>query len=65
MPMGRLRPSFGMKEKPMAWRLPATKSQYLKKNSRARLKMTDEATAHRAPRSLPLRLYFSTSIPWV
>ena len=63
--MGRLRPSRGMKGSPMAARLPATKSQYLKKNSSARLKITDEATARRAARSLPRRLQRSTSMPWV
>lgn len=47
--MGRLRPSRGMKGSPMAARLPATKSQYLKKNSSARLKITDEATAGGPP----------------
>ena len=38
--MGRLRPSRGMKSSPTAARLSARKSQYLKKNSRARLKST-------------------------
>ena len=63
--MGRLSPSLGMKVSPMASSDPAMKSQYLKKNRRARLQTTDEATASRAPRSLPFRLLASTSMPWV
>ena len=43
--MGRWTPSTGMKVTPMDWREPAMKSQYLKKPSSARLKMTEEATA--------------------
>ncbi len=61
--MGRLSPSTGIKPIPMAWRDPAMKSQYLKKNSSSRLKNTDEATAIRAPLSLSFALHFSTSIP--
>jgi len=63
--MGRLRPSRGIKSSPTAARLSARKSQYLKKNSRARLKSTEEHTAARARPSRPRRLAFSTSIPWV
>lgn len=63
--MGRLSPSLGMMFRPTAARLPAIKSQYLKKNRSARLKITDEATAIRAPLSFPLRLQRSTSMPCV
>ena len=65
MPMGRDRPSTGMKFSPMEAREPAMKSQYLNTPSRARLKMTDEATAALAPRMLPLFLQRVTSMPWV
>ena len=65
MPMGRWTPSTGMKVSPTDWREPAMKSQYLKKHSRARLKMIEEATAILAPLSFPLDLYRSTSRPWV
>ena len=63
--MGRWMPSTGMKVRPMACSEPARKSQYLKNSSSARLKMMDEATASRAPLSLPLFLHRSTNIPWV
>ncbi len=54
----------GRKPAPMAARLPAMKFQYLKKPSRARLKITDEATAIRAPLSLPFALHRVTIRPW-
>ena len=63
--MGRRRFSTGMKGRPTAARDWARKSQYLKKKSRARLKITEEATAIRAPRSLPLALHRVTSMTWV
>ena len=63
--MGRWMFSTGIKPRPTAWRDPARKSQYLKKNSSPRLNTMDEATAIRAPRSLPRALHRSTSIPWV
>ena len=63
--MGSSSPSTGMKPSPTAAREPAMKSQYLKKNSRARLNTTEEATASFAPRRLPLLLQRVTSMPWV
>ena len=65
MPMGRLSPSFGIKVSPTAARDPAMKSQYLKKNRRARLKITENATVRRALPSSPRFLYRSTNRPWV
>ena len=46
MPMGSSMPNWGIKFRPMAARLPAMKSQYLKKNNRARLRTTEETTAN-------------------
>ena len=43
--MGREIPSAGMNRKPAACRERAKKSQYLKKNRIARLKITEDATA--------------------
>ena len=63
--MGSSTPRTGIKSRPMWDRLTARKSQYLKKNSSARLKITDEATAALAPRMLPFRLLRVTSMPRV
>ena len=61
--MGRRRPSLGMKFSPTAARLPAIKSQYLKKNSRARLITMAAATAILAAPSRPCALKRPTRSP--
>ena len=63
--MGRWIPRTGIKDMPMLFKDAAMKSQYLKKKSRARFMMTEEATAPFAREILPAFFQRSTRMPWV